>query len=153
MTEQQYARWMRLAVGLARSGHPHITRARRLKLVKSVADAVDWIACNGIEDIEDWDGSKGKVYVCDRMSDWLYDNGHSHYHRVTDEEKGNKFANQVSCCVRAGFDLAVAPSAGVVGFDVGDLRRACGGRIPKWISRFFDPPLPTNAPDGDALWL
>ena len=33
MTEQQYARWMRLSVGLARSGFQGITRRRRRKLV------------------------------------------------------------------------------------------------------------------------
>lgn len=153
MTEQQYARWMRLAVGFARSGHPHITRARRRKLVAAVAGAVDWIACNGIEEIKDWDGNEGEVYVCDRMSDWEYDNGHRHYRTSDDAERGNKFANQVSCCVRAAFDLAVKPSAGVVGFDVGDLRRACGGRIPNWISQFFDPPLHSGISDSEALWI
>lgn len=153
MTEQQYARWLRLAVGLAKSGFPGITRKRRRKLVAAVAEAVDWIACNGLEEIKDWDGNEGDVYVCDRMSTWEHDNGHLHYHHWTDAEKGNKFAGQVSSCVRAAFDLAVKPSAGVLGFEVGHLRRACGGRIPKWIRTFFDPPLPINADPKETLWL
>lgn len=151
MTEQQYARWMRLSTGLARSGFQGITRARRRKLVKAVANAVDWIACNGIGTIADWDS--GPDYPCDRMNTWLWDNGHTHVHRITDEEKGNKFGDQVSCCVRAGFDVAVAPSAGVIAFDVGDLTRACRGRIPKWVRGFFDPTLPANVAREEALWL
>ena len=151
MTPQQYARWIRLSVGLARSGFSGMTRRRRRKLVKAVDYAVDWIACNGIETIEDWDS--GPDYVCDRMNDWLYDNGHLHYHHLTNNEKGNKFSNQVSSCVRAGFDLAVAPSAGVIGFNVGDLRRACSGRIPNWVRQWFEPPLPATATDSEGLWL
>lgn len=119
--------------------------------MQAVAHAVDWIACNGIETIADWDS--GPDYPGDRLNTWLWDNGHTSVHRVTDEEKGNKFGNQISSCVRAGFDVAVAPSAGVVGFDVGDLTRACGGTIPKWVRGFFDPPLPADAAQAEGLWL
>ena len=153
MTPKQYQRWLRLSIGLARSGFHGITRKRRARLVSEVWNAIDWIACNGIEEIEDWDGNKGEVYVCDRMSDWLYDNGHQHYYRDTSRERGNKFANQIGCCVRAGFDLAVAPSAGVIAFNVGDLQRACRGRISDWVRNYFNPPLPINAAKTDGLWL
>lgn len=151
MTEQQYARWMRLSVGLARSGFQNITRKRRRRLVSEVSDAVDWIACNGIETIECWDS--GPDYVCDRMNTWLYDNGHLHYRCSDDAERRNRFADHVSCCVRAGFDIAVAPSAGVIAFNVGDLERACRGRIPKWVREWFDPPLPLDAPKHEGVWL
>ena len=41
---------------------------------------------------------------------------------------------RVNCCIRAGLDLAAEPSAGVLGFDVCDLRRMYKGNIPSWIN-------------------
>lgn len=128
-----------------------MTRKRRRKLVSAVRDAVDWIACNGIESIQNWDD--GPDYVCDRMTDWLDDNGYLHYRRSDDAERGNRFACQVSACVRAGFDVAVSPSAGVLGFCASDLRQACRGKIPKWVRDFFEPPLPIDAAGNEPIWL
>lgn len=39
----------------------------------------------------------------------------------------------VSCCVRAGLDMACEPSAGVIGFTMGDLRKMYPEGIPDWI--------------------
>jgi hypothetical protein len=153
MSPKQYERWLRLSVGLARSGFQGITRKRRARLVFEVRNAIDWIVCNGLEWFEDWDSDKGDGSVSSRLDNWLYDNGHKSEHYRTDREKGNTFSNQIACCVRAGLDVAVAPSAGVIAFDVGDLQRACRGRIPDWVRNFFHPPLPVDAAKEEELWL
>jgi hypothetical protein len=49
-----------------------------------------------------------------------------------------RYGNPVSCCIRAGLDMASAPSGGVLGYTVGDLRRMYdGGPIPEWIAKAF----------------
>ena len=67
--------------------------------------------------------------------------------------KFHRFEAQISCCIRAGFDVAVAPSAGVLGFTVGTLRRMYDGDIPDWISNFFKEPLTDDVPDDMGVWL
>lgn len=44
------------------------------------------------------------------------------------------WGNRVQCCIRAGLDLASEPSAGVLGFEICDLRRMYRGNIPAWIN-------------------
>lgn len=46
----------------------------------------------------------------------------------------NRWGNRIQCCIRAGMDLACEPSAGVLGFDICDLRRMYRGNIPTWIN-------------------
>ena len=43
------------------------------------------------------------------------------------------YLSPVSCCIRAGFDCAVSPSMGVVGFTAGDLRRMYPKGVPDWV--------------------
>ena len=59
----------------------------------------------------------------------------------------------MSCCVRAGIDVAVDPSAGVVGFTVGTLRRMYDGEIPEWLTQWFEPALTGAEPDDTGVWL
>lgn len=44
------------------------------------------------------------------------------------------WGERVRCCIRAGLDLASEPSAGVLGFEICDLRRMYRGNIPAWIN-------------------
>lgn len=49
------------------------------------------------------------------------------------EQWADQWGGPVRCCIRAGLDMAVAPSAGVVGFTAGDLRRMYPRGVPKWV--------------------
>ncbi len=51
------------------------------------------------------------------------------YYDQWDEQYGGP----VRCCIRAGLDMASAPSAGVVGFTAGDLRRMFPEGVPEWV--------------------
>lgn len=44
------------------------------------------------------------------------------------------WTSPVICCVRAGMDCAIAPSAGVMGFTAGDLRRMYPEGVPGWVT-------------------
>ncbi len=67
----------------------------------------------------------------------------------------------VACCIRAGLDVACEPSGGVLGFDLGDLRRMYPEGVPDWLAKgWADPegqPLTPEAfrsqPETAGIWL
>jgi len=56
------------------------------------------------------------------------------YGTKAEERHYEQFVSPVVCCIRAGMDLAVAPSAGVPGFTAGDLRKMYPEGVPDWIT-------------------
>lgn len=63
------------------------------------------------------------------------------------------WTSPVSCCVHAGLDVVAEPSAGVVGFDVGDLRRMYPEGLPDWVAAWFTDPITADTPDAQGVWL
>lgn len=154
MTPLQYRRWYDFARRMALRGFPEATSARRAKVAKEVRRIL-WILEDEREQIQDWD--RGPVYVGDAVSRVL-DDDHYHERELANgeiEPRGNRFHNQVSCCVRAGLDLAAGPSAGVIGFTVGDLRRMYPLGLPAWIAGHFTEPGPITHETASetAVWL
>ena len=49
------------------------------------------------------------------------------------EDVEDRWASPVACCVRAGMDCASSPSAGVIGFTAGDIRRMYPEGVPDWV--------------------
>lgn len=163
MTEVQLQRWLQLSVGLAQHSYPRITEARKAKLVTAVKDCIDWIVCNGLDTVSDWDEGiyeDGRLqYECagTRMSSYMWDKGHEFEHEYKGEYelRTTRFGTMLACCVRAGFDLAVAPSTGVLGYSVGNLRAIFDGQLPKWVQDFFgeNKDALMTAGDGEPVWL
>lgn len=156
MTEEQFERWKDFAERMARN-YPGARKATREKLVGLVDDAINWVVCN-VEpaDVKDWDTTEGDDPASTRMRDWCMDNGPVDPY----EHKQWRiyYGDRVRACVRSGLDLAVAPSGGVVGFTVGDLKRMYPEGIPAWVSANFDqegePPVDLNKADPkDGVWL
>src|SRR5262249_7745790 len=118
MTRHQYWRWFTFSARLARHGFPTWTQPRRARLERAVRHFISVLGQDSRE-IEDWDS--GPHYVCDRIDSFIDgawgDECYTHYDKHG--EQTNKFASAISACVRAGLDVAVCPSAGVVGFSVG----------------------------------
>lgn len=50
------------------------------------------------------------------------------------EKRQEQFCGPITCCVRAGLDMAVNPSAGVLGFTAGDLRKMYPDGVPDWVT-------------------
>jgi hypothetical protein len=157
MNKLQLRRWKRLSLGLARTGYPTLTPARQKKLLTTIEDFIDDLTSwNDLKDICDWDGNAGTVYVCDELSNYLRNNRYE-FER---ERKGwcrtvtGRFGTMLSACVRAGFDMAVSPGAGVIGFTVGNLRDIFDGTIPDWVAkRFKNPATLYTAERDDGVWL
>lgn len=163
MNNQQYERWKQVSIGLARS-YENLTPARKVKLLSEVEECIDWVVCNGLETVEDWDSSvrygnsRHEYYesASTRVDQYLWDNRYEfereNKHGV--EVVRGRFGDMLSACVRAGFDMAVAPSGGVVGFTVGDLRDIFDGTIPDWIAEHFENPAELmNAGRNEGVWL
>lgn len=154
MTPEQYARWKDFSLRMARNAFPDATEARRQKIESKITGFFSWYDDDPetVAKIVDWDNSP--TYICDAMSDYLSDHYHEREMRNGRlEPRGNKFESQVSCCIRAGLDCASQPSAGVLGFTVGDLRRMYPEGIPDWAVEGFDPPITHLTPDAAGVWL
>lgn len=118
-------------------------------------------------------------YLCDRMSVWG-EHFNPYYWSASDaesERRDEQFCGPVRCCVRAGMDLAISPSMGVMGFTAGDLRRmypegvpdwVTGGKEHRWTTQNFDGVVPgvglipgkselngtfAEMPDSAGVWL
>ena len=50
------------------------------------------------------------------------------------EKRDRQFCSPVRCCIRAGLDMAVAPSGGVLGFTAGELRKMYPEGVPDWVT-------------------
>lgn len=164
MNELQCERWKQMSLGLARS-YTDLTPARKKKLLAEVEECIDWVVCNGLETVDDWDSGVryGKGWheryesASTRVDTYLWDNRYKfereNKHGV--EVVRGRFGDMLSACVRAGFDMAVAPSGGVVGFTVGDLRDVFDGEIPDWIADQFAENKPALLAAGrdEGVWL
>lgn len=153
MTPAQYENWKDFALRMARHGFVTATTERREKIAASIEGFFSWYDGQDVSQIVDWDNSPS--YICDAVMSHL--NPHDHYkfnERTGQEiECGNKFYDQVCCCIRAGIDCASSPSAGVMGFTVGDLRRMYPEGIPDWAINDFQSPITTETPDDAGVWL
>ena len=147
MTPEQFERWSDFAKRMAVHGWPDATEARKQKILDAV-DCFLWQMEDLAADIESWDCGKNRVYVCDEMDRFYCENWHAHQ-----DGEHTKFETQIHCCVRAGLDVAVMPSAGVLGFDVGMLRRMWDGDLPAWVAEWFQPALTAATPDTKPVWL
>jgi hypothetical protein len=96
---------------------------------------VDW---DHTEDHPTWRDQYGHStcgpFICDivtmRMEYWNpFYWGDDRRYRQWDELWGTR----IRCCLRAGMDMAVSPSMGVMGFTAGDLRRMYRGSVPDWV--------------------
>lgn len=162
MNELQLERWKKLSLGLARS-YSDLTTARKSKLLKEVDNCIEWVVCNGLETVTDWDSRVRYGNGCydesagERVDQFLWDNRYEFERNFKNgrfELVTGRFGQMLSSCVRAGFDVAVNPSAGVIGFTVGNLRDVFDGAIPDWVAQYFDNPAALlTAGDDVGVWL
>jgi len=102
--------------------------------------------------LDEWRGDAPCCDVCARDT-YTYEDAecrceeveHHYYHQWNDQWGG-----PICCCVRAGLDMACSPSAGVIGFTAGDVRRMYPEGVPEWV---FPPDerlmyWPSGEPDG-----
>jgi hypothetical protein len=154
MTLEQFKRWEGFATKMA-AKYPDVTEQRRKKIAEQVAHYFYWRHFqNDWPMMEDWDGNEGNCCVGDEVTEFF-----EKYLRWNErkEEYVGKFYDQITCCIRAGFDLAVKQSGGVVGFTAGDIREIFDGDVPDWVTKGWmkdnEPIDFSQIPDDACLWL
>lgn len=169
MTREQYDRWVDFAIRMAKECYGTSRRPSGAWILEQVECFLS-LREDDFAETYDWDS--GPTYVCDRMSEFVTDNGFYHVEgailraaeargvelsddRVNQliDEWEDRWFGPVHCCVRAGLDVAAEPSAGVLGFSVGDLRRMYPEGLPAWLTSLgWNAPLAT-APNAMGVWL
>jgi len=135
---------------MAKYGFGNVTKERKAKIIEEVKSYFYWRDFQGDwKEIEDWDGNKDTYYLSDCVDDFFDE--YRHYNRKQDYYTG-KFYCQITSCIRAGIDVAVEPSGGVLGFTAGDIRRMFNGKVPNWVKEWFEFDFDTIL-DGEPLWL
>jgi hypothetical protein len=152
MTEEQFRRWATFAIRMAHRGWPHIPRKSRKLVARAVKEVLREVRHDyPLSDVGDWDGYyrdedgrlvDKKCIVGDAVqtteegfNPYYWEDGKSYRGRSSRNERWyDTYWVRVNCCLRAGLDLAVSPSAGVLGFEICDLRRMYRGNIPTWIN-------------------
>lgn len=190
MTPEQYERWEDFSLRAAKTWYATSRRPSAKWVLETVEEFFDGVAARDVPLIVNWDhcnpypgktdsygrsvrpygiGSQVTLFldevepyhavVDNNDDDDAYDQRLRLAHKQWDEQWGGA----VYCCIRAGLDMACAPSAGVVGFTAGDIRKMYPEGVPEWL---FPPDerlmyalsdvengtfaeLPDNAP----LWL
>lgn len=183
MTPQQAENWRDFAARMAAETHQWRTERRRDRVVEHVENYIDIFLHNWpLDQIGDWDGHQtasapgrkvqryGRdhiemAYPCDEFDRLMEDDGIVHFNERSNgscEERETDFAAAIMCCIRAGFDVAVAPSAGVIGsrYTAGMLRRMFPEGLPSYVDDFFhgegtkpDAPRFETLPNDMMVWL
>lgn len=116
-------------------GHPYYRRTYRCPC---------W-HCHGVkksdcgyqcEDGQIYDYPKA-TYPCDDCSEKAQQWNPYYWHDLSEREyerRDEQFVSPITCCIRAGLDMAVSPSMGVLGFTAGDIRRMYHEGVPDWVT-------------------
>lgn len=160
MTELQFERWKDFAQRMARVCYAASWRPSSYWILDKVETFFEGIEDDDefISSIINWDNSRNGGYgVGDRFSMSMDDCGpylpnedaftlvHGVEREVLAwEQYDEQWLGPVHCCVRAGLDLASAPSAGVRGFTVGHICKMYPEGVPDWIAHPAEPWI-----DGD----
>lgn len=152
MTKLQYLRWKFFAIGMAKHCFLKATESRRSKLLDELEEYLNWIG-------EPWGDAPPEYSEFTSWDENIIDHVESYFSQYYHEdfngrERGNKYLNQLQCCLRAGVDVAVSPSGGVVGFTLGDVKNIFHRHLPLWVRAFWehDPRIDT-LPDDTPVWL
>jgi len=150
MRQDQFRNWLDFSTRMAREARPAMNGTRKAALVRLVERLVRDSAEYGLAAITAWDEAP---YPCDFFEKWLEAEGHLRWDESRQERVG-EFGTLAMCCIHAGFDVAVSPSAGVVGpeFNVGMLRRMYPQGIPDFVAAQIGEEA-VRAPDAQPVWL
>lgn len=145
-----YQKWMDFSTRLI--SIMDVTDERREKILNKVRS---FISRFEDEEIHGWDTPAeykfyGKYCIRSIADDATYFGEY-----LTDnmrEPKVTSFYNQMCCATKAGLDVATEEfGGGVIGFTIGDVRKAYNGHIPDWVCEAMD--IEGDEEDGDYIWL
>jgi hypothetical protein len=149
MTAEQYARWKDFSyrmVNIVRNArHKSPSRAQVKENITFFFECrmdpyEEWRRVRDWDHTERTDGDRHPMCVGDHISDLAEHFIPGYWSLPYEDEKPgvydkarNRWVGPVACCVRAGLDMASEPSAGVIGFTAGDVRRMYPEGVPAWV--------------------
>jgi len=147
---QIYTRWMDVSTRLI--SIMDVTDARRDKILKAVQG---FIRRFEDEEIHGWDKTieykfHGRYCIGSIANDSCYFG--EFWQDWKDKQKERSFYNQLCTVTKAGLDVATQEwGGGVVGYTIGDLRKAYERCIPDWICSALE--LTGDEDDEQDVWL
>lgn len=152
MNEIVINRWKEFTKAYIDGARPNITTARAARLWREAEYFINMFVDEPGD--ESWDRYVGDAFVevfndyrnhiTVNASDWT--GGYI-------KDNPRYFANHLEAALRAGINAAAdSGDYGVLGFTVGDLKRAFGGNIPDWVTCRYKNHL-TDAKDGVLIFL
>ena len=154
MDQAQFQDWYDFSDRMARKARPGMSGPAKARLVRTVGKVLrEAVARHGLDAFEDWDCAP---YPGEEFEDMLVRDGYlSRSHPGADPV--GEIGLLAMCCLRAGFDVAVAPSAGVAGaeFTVDLIRRMYPEGVPPFVRRHLDGTGTDigTAPGASRVWL
>ncbi len=150
MTQLQFDRWRAFSKGIVAAYHA--TDARRKRLIEEMDSFfADIEEAGWWKGMLSWDESErpGEAPYAGDLFYEFFDEYSCWSEKHPDRE--GKFHSQLSAAIRAGIDVAAEPSAGVIGFTVGDVKAAFGGEIPDWFRELY--PGIEKGEGSEGVWL
>jgi hypothetical protein len=144
-----YQKWMDFSTRLINI--MDVTDERREKIMIEVRS---FISRFKDEEIHGWDTTAeykfyGKYCIGSIADDTTY---FGEYMVISEDGIGGKFYDHISAATKAGLDVATEEfGGGVIGFTIGDVRKAYNGHIPDWVCKAMD--IEGDEEDGDYIWL
>jgi len=140
MTKTQFSRWIKFSMAMVRRTSLANTSRRKHKMCQEIKSFFREIQRNyALKNILDWDGNyingRESICVCDIAEESL-----EHYKKWDEKTEWyyeRKFADGISAAIRAGFDICVRQSGGVLGFTIKDIKAMYRGNVPLWLKRKF----------------
>ena len=154
MTKIQLKRWIKFSMAMTRRTDLAKTSARKHKMCEEIKSFFRGIQDNyNIKDIFDWDGNYINGHKSECVSDVLEDclEGYKKWDEKTAWYYPNQFVDGIEASIRAGFDMAIRQSGGVVGFAIKDIKVMYRSNVPLWLRRKF---IKFNTiKDTEHIWL
>ncbi len=116
----------------------------------AVWDPYDMLDCKNWDEGESYKMGNGRTCYRQSMSSRMDDLIEYDYESWGLSKKGK---DDFICTIRIAIDLFIQQSGGVVGYTVGDLRKAFDGNIPEEIAAGFEGGDIRTAPDSAGVWL
>lgn len=114
MDRAQFGNWYDFSDRMARQARPGLSGPTKSRLVRVVGKAIrEAVERHGLDAFEDWDSPP---YPGDLFEAILEREGMLRRDPRTGEVSG-EMGSLALCCLKAGFDVSVAPSDGVAGAD------------------------------------
>lgn len=181
MTQQQFDNWRDFAIRMSRTAFPHKRNPNPARIEQMVTDFFDEFEQDAIECVRNWDRCdeypagnpsckidgyywhKGERVacmakplcvgdMCRSLDDRWIRNYWSLRYECQFERAERQWCDPPVICIRSGLDVACEPSAGVLGYTVGTLRKMWPEGLPDWVNAYFETPI-DSAPSTAAVWL